>query len=180
MTIISWPATSVPLDGRLLGDEGLVEPSPLDGLLAIAVLPVSLGPRRDDGRISAIGAGTSTTLVEDGVDLLGAALVLGDLGADGLPDLGVPLVLERGPEVLKRVHVHRIRHSVVAGIVLLDSLLNILDRLMLEVAVHRETGPPLRRVPADRRRDRLSTKWIGLGRGSGAWLPLGLIRDTGS
>jgi hypothetical protein len=133
----------VPLDVGLLGDDGRVEPGPHLGLLrivpvlAVAVLALGLWPR-GDGCVAAVGARPRAALVEDSADLLGAAEVLGELGGDGLPDLGILLVLEVGLEVLERVHVERKGLDIVAGIVLLDRLLHVLDRLLLEVAVHRE------------------------------------------
>jgi hypothetical protein len=133
----------VPLDVGLLGDDGRIEPGPQLGLLgvvpvlAVAVLALGLWPR-GDGCVATVGARPRAALVEDGADLLGAAEVLGELGGDGLPDFGVLLVLEVGLEVLERIHVERERLDIVAGIVLLDRLLHVLDRLLLEVAVHRE------------------------------------------
>jgi hypothetical protein len=134
----------VPLDVGLLGDDGRVEPSPQLGLLGVvpvlavaAVFALGLGPH-GDGRVPSVGARSPAALVEDGADLLCASEVLGELGGDGLPDLGVLLVLEVGLEVLERVHVERERLDIVAGIVLLDGLLHVLDRLLLEVAIHRE------------------------------------------
>ena len=133
----------VPLDVRLLGDDGGIEPRPQLGLLgvvpavaAVPVLALGLGAR-GDGCVAAVGPGPRAAVIEDGPDLLGAAEVLGELGGDCLLDLGVLLVLEVGLEVLERVHVERERLDIVAGIVLLDRLLDVLDRLLLEVAIHR-------------------------------------------
>jgi len=160
----------VPLDVGLLGDDGRVEPRPELGLLGVipsvapvAVLALGLGAR-GDGCVTSVGPRPRAALVEDGPDLLGAAEVLGELGGDGLLDLGVLLVLEMGLEVLERVHVERERLDVVAGIVLLDRLLDVLDRLLLEVAIHR--GRPRGAASAaDRRGDRPD------------WAPRRLIRD---
>lgn len=105
-----------PLDARLRGDDGRPEHAPRLGLLGVAA--------------------AADVPIEDRADLLGAAEVLGELGGDGVLDLGVLLVLEVGLEVLEGVHVERERLDVVAAIVLLHRLLHVLDRLLLEVAVH--------------------------------------------